>query len=309
MRTLKVLLVFALLSSIGAFGQKGANGCGVYPRDSWALDSYAVTYTLVWFVAEGDPTAIDIANSPGWKSWIAVTNLATKEGVSIRLDFNGLDGKTPVGVWKTVRGGDPSGTSLAQFGLHPGETIEIRLLAKSADRFTPTSGLAVGSVRVTFTSQDTCDLDLQGKVALTFVCIKADGRISRIGTVDAVRVDAVTNKALAGITGTPSWARNGNSAIEIPSFAVMNLASFQQDIKVSLIGPDSNPIVPPKYVTLEPGAVTGTEVESLFGVESFNTSLKTLVCRLVFEGTGPLFGLALEFVGPEAMGPRRVWSF
>lgn len=308
MRVIKTLLVFALLIPWGALAQTPAAGsCGTYPMSS--SGRFASTWVFVWFAAQGDPTTADIANSPGWKSWITVTNLAQKEGVSVRFDFlQATGGGYGQGVWLTTRGVNPRQVMATQFGLSPGETAEVRVMAMASDG-NPTSGLAVGSIAVTFTSLDPCDLDVQGKLSLTFVCINVDGKVTRLGTVDAIRLDVATNSAFTNISATPAWARSDNMAVEVPSFAIMNLASFAQDVKVTLIGPDGNPAVAPKYITLAAGAVTGTEVESLFGIDALNTTQKTFVGRLVFEGSAPLAAIALQFVGADAMGSRKVWPF
>ncbi len=313
MRVLKALLVFTLLIQLGVLAQSSsAGGCGVYPQ--WHNGAYYATrWVFPWFAAQGDPNAEDIATSPGWKSWISATNLSSKEGVSIDVGFLRPEGGGYAqAVWITTRGSEPRRLMGTQFGMHPGETVEFRVLAKAnseAGDGYPMPGLVFGSVQVTFTSMDPCDLDVQGKLALTFLNIKIDGSVTRLGTVDAVRVDTATNRVLANITATPAWARNGNPAVELPSFALMNLSALRQDIKVSLLGSDGSPAIAPKTVTLEAGAVMGIEVENFFGIDAFNTTSKTFTGRVVFEGSAPLAAIALQFVGNEAMGSKKVWSF
>lgn len=307
MRVLKALLVFALLIQLGASAQTAT--CGKYPlyRSGTA---YASEYVFPWFAAEGDSESADIATSPGWKSWIAITNLSRNEGVSVELMFQQSGGGgygQP--VWISSRGGTPKGVTATQFGMYPGETAEVRVLAKAADMFAPTTGLAIGSVTVIFTSQDPCDLDMQGKVSLLFGQVKADGTMTRLGSVDPVRLSAATNLAFASVSVTPAWARPGNLAVEVTSFALMNLSALSQDIRVSLLGSDGSPAIAPKTVTLEAGAVIGIEVENFFGIDAFNTTSKTFTGRVVFEGSAPLAAIALQFVGNEAMGSKKVWSF
>lgn len=308
MRT-KVLLVFALLISSGVLTQAQFN-CGAYPLSRSGSGALASEWVIPWFAAEGDPAAANIETSPGWKSWISITNLSKKE-VSVELMFQKTSGEgygQP--VWLTVRDSSPTGVTGTQFGMNPGETVEVRVSAKAADMFAATTGLATGWVDVIFTSRSPCDLDVQGKVSLLFAEVKPDGKITRMGSVAASRLSSATTSAMLGVSVTPAWARTGNAMSEVTSFALVNLGGQEQTIKATLIGgADGNTTLGVKFVTLKAGAVTGMSVEDLFGVEAFNTANKVFSGRVEFVGTDLLAAIALQFVGDDAMGSRGVWNF